>query len=162
MKSQAGSGAGLAKDIAKIRVTQQRTDSNLEESKEDQRPTGGGPAPRGGSMVDALWSPEGGRRWWRGRLARANTERDRILRTAVARSATVAERVETLAYWRLCTAGSVRSVEGFGFQSSASHPRSQNRQKIPWLLPSQRCGAHERGATRRLLPSTDLAGDLPH
>lgn len=62
---------------------------------------------------------------------RANTERDRILRTAVARSATVAERVETLAYWRLCTAGSVRSVEGFGFQSSASHPRSQNRQKIP-------------------------------
>lgn len=82
--------------------------------------------------------------------------------TAITRSATVAARVETLAYGHLCTAGSVRSVEGFGFQSSSSRPHSQNRLKIPRLLPSQRCGAHERRASRHLLSSTDLAGDLAH
>lgn len=57
---------------------------------------------------------------------------------------------ETLAYRHSCTAGSVRSAEGFAFHSSSSHPHAvKTGRKFPPLLPSQRRGTHERRATRR-------------
>lgn len=66
---------------------------------------------------------------------------------------TVAKRVETVRYRRSCTSQTVGSAWGLFSLFIFAPTHSQNMQKTPPPLPSQRCGAHERGANQHLRPS---------
>lgn len=65
----------------------------------------------------------------------------------------VAEGVESVRYRRFCTSETVGSAWGLFSLFILAPTHSENMQKAPPPLPSQRCGAHERRASRHLRPS---------